>query len=404
MYFDRSMDWEALAALKTGLTKDAASFQARKARDKVTKSETYEPSRVVRYALRPFDTRWCYYSQTAPLWNRSRPSLWAQYWDGNSFVLTRFQRAKDPEGSPICFTRYLSDDHFLAPDAVAIALMLKAGNAQAPTTGQIILPEKHLVGPNLSPSARAYLASLGIADPDASECNASLLWMHALAIGYSPAYLAENADGIRQDWPRIPLPKSMQALEASTALGRQVAALLDTEAGVPGVTDEAIRPELRSIAVLTAIQGGAPELALTAGWGHAGKGGVTMPGKGRRVERAYSSEEKQAIEAGAAVLGVKPSEAFARLGKTTCDAYLNESTLWKNVPERVWAYTIGGYQVMKKWLSYREQALLGRPLTNDEAREVMHMARRLAALTLLEPTLDANYKAVKKSTYDWPNP
>ena len=30
--------------------------------------------------------------------------------------------------------------------------------------------------------------------------------MHALAIGYSPAYLSENADGIRRDWPRIPLP------------------------------------------------------------------------------------------------------------------------------------------------------------------------------------------------------
>ena len=60
--------------------------------------------------------------------------------------------------------------------------------------------------------------------------------MHALAIGYSPAYLAENADGIRRDWPRIPLPDSRKALEASAALGRQVAALLDTEADVPGVT------------------------------------------------------------------------------------------------------------------------------------------------------------------------
>ena len=54
--------------------------------------------------------------------------------------------------------------------------------------------------------------------------------MHALAIGYSPAYLTENADGIRRDWPRIPLPASRKAMEASAALGEQVAALLDTEA------------------------------------------------------------------------------------------------------------------------------------------------------------------------------
>ena|SRR5438309_756370 len=41
---------------------------------------------------------------------------------------------------------------------------------------------------------------------------------------------------------------------------------------------------------------------------------------------------------------------------------------------RVWAYTIGGYQVIKKWLSDREHKLLGRPLTTDEAREVMNIA------------------------------
>ncbi len=35
---------------------------------------------------------------------------------------------------------------------------------------------------------------------------------------------------------------------------------------------------------------------------------------------------------------------------------------------RVWTTTIGGYQVMKKWLSYREYALLGRPLAAEKAR------------------------------------
>jgi hypothetical protein len=30
------------------------------------------------------------------------------------------------------------------------------------------------------------------------------------------------------------------------------------------------------------------------------------------------------------------------------------------------------------------------------------MARRIAALFLLEPALDANYQAVKAATYPWP--
>ena len=71
------------------------------------------------------------------------------------------------------------------------------------------------------------------------------------------------------------------------------------------------------------------------------------------------------------------------------------------MPEKVWHDTIGGYQVLKKWLSYREHGLLGRPLTTDEAREVTHIARRLAALILLQPELDANYQSVKAATHDW---
>ena len=64
--------------------------------------------------------------------------------------------------------------------------------------------------------------------------------------GYSPAYLTENADGLRQDWPRIPLPKAKDSLVASAALGRQVAALLDTETPVSGVTAGKIRDELKA--------------------------------------------------------------------------------------------------------------------------------------------------------------
>jgi hypothetical protein len=51
--------------------------------------------------------------------------------------------------------------------------------------------------------------------------------------------------------------------------------------------------------------------------------------------------------------------------------------------------------------SYREHKLLGRPLNTDEAREVMNIARRVASILLLEPSLDANYQAIKTATYSW---
>jgi hypothetical protein len=56
-------------------------------------------------------------------------------------------------------------------------------------------------------------------------------------------------------------------------------------------------------------------------------------------------------------------------------------------------YTLGGYQVLKKWLSYRETALLGRPLTGEEAHDFTHHTRRIAALLELQGELDGHYRA-----------
>ncbi len=60
-------------------------------------------------------------------------------------------------------------------------------------------------------------------------------------------------------------------------------------------------------------------------------------------------------------------------------------------PEGVWEYTLGGYQVLKKWLSYREREILGRQLHESEARDFMLIARRIAALLALGDALNASY-------------
>lgn len=45
--------------------------------------------------------------------------------------------------------------------------------------------------------------------------------------------------------------------------------------------------------------------------------------------------------------------------------------------------------------------LLDRALTVKEVRYVQEMARRIAAILLLEPDLHANYRTIKKSAYPW---
>lgn len=51
----------------------------------------------------------------------------------------------------------------------------------------------------------------------------------------------------------------------------------------------------------------------------------------------------------------------------------------------VWDFTIGGYQVIKKWLSYREEKLKGQPLDAGEVRYIQEIVRRIAAISFAEP-------------------
>ena len=404
-YFDQGVDWDSLKSLKTGLTEDAAGFDAEETRDKLIITEKFSFQRLVPYIVRPYDQRWCYYSTYSSLWNRPRPTLYAQYQQGNKFLISRFNTAATPEGVPFYIANALYDKQTINRNPGAFPLFLypktiRASKKPKEQVHLIALEDEAKPTANLSPAARTYLASIGITNPDTDAHTAGLIWMHALAIGYSPAYLCENADGIHKDWPRIPLPEKKELLEASAELGEKVAALLDTENPVAGVTASPIRPEIKTIAVITREDGGQlqpKELAVTAGWGHAGQNGVVMPGRGKAVERDYTVEEKQAIVNGAGQLGISPEQALDLLGERTFDIHLNDVAYWKNIPAKVWEYTIGGYQVIKKWLSYREADLLGRPLSPEEAREVTNMARRIAAIILLQPVLDENYDECKRT-------
>ncbi len=397
MYYDTSITWEELKTLKTGLTEDASGFEAKKVRLKVQKSEGFQQNNIIRYLLRPFEVRWCYYSKISPLWNRSRPDLWSQCWEGNSFLISRFKSAKTSEGSPFYFAIGLSDDHLLSPDASCFPIRLRTKLTENKTASLFNTQEfiDTTLTANLSEKSRQYLNQLGINNLDENIENASLIWLHSLAIGYSPLYLGENADGIRQDFPRIPLPNSQELLIKSAQLGQAIASLLDTENPVIGVTKKPT-PALQKIALISCTDGGnlnpdKGDLIINVGWGHGGKNGVTMPGKGKAINRPYTTAEMSVIS----------PEMRKLLGTTTYDIYLNDRAYWQNIPARVWEYTIGGYQVIKKWLSYREEKLLGRGLTIAEVQEVSEMTRRITAIILLESDLDDNYQNIKTAVYSF---
>jgi hypothetical protein len=402
-YFDRAVSFENLPSSVGGLKRSWARFDPARARETLL-THGLDETKLVRFIAKPFDLKWAYVDTRAKLWNESRPSLVHHASKGNQFIMARARAPRANDGAAFYVSRSLADQHALHKDAYLVPMV------QIPNHSEQIdlLATPPVPQANLSDGASLYLDRLGIELEAGPVAQAEAVWMHVLAIGYSPAYLTENADGIRLDWPRVPLPKKKELLEASAELGRRVADLLDPEADVAGVTGGSVRAELKVIGRASHVSGPTHplnpdkgDLAVTAGWGHAGQGGVTMPGKGKSILRPYAPEERAAIEQGAEALGLSAAEAFAQLGDQAVDVYLNDLAYWRCVPAGVWSYTIGGYQVMKKWLSYREKALLGRDLGPDEVEEVKRMARRIAAILLLQPALDANYLAVKEHTYPW---
>ena len=375
-YLDPGISNEEAKQIAPGLMHAVTAFDPLKCRKLALANHQFAEANVRRFANLPFDNRWCYWSPVSLMWNRPRPELFAQHWLGNSFLHVRRFGRRPEERIPVYFGTALPELHLMDPDVISIPLQWRASVMGVETTGA-----------NLSQAARDYLTKLGLSDFDGNPDNARAVWLHALAICYSGDWLAENGDAIRTGFPRVPLPAKGDQLRKSARLGVEVAALLDPDVPVSGVTSGNTRNELRNLAVISRVGGGAidpakNELALTAGWGFAGREGVTMSGKGRIVTRAA------------------PDLPLA-LGTKTHDIYLNDVAYWANVPEKVWDYTIGGYQVMKKWLSYRERALLGRDLRIEEAEYFIEMARRIAAILLMARALDENYRTCKADTWPW---
>ncbi len=139
--------------------------------------------------------------------------------------------------------------------------------------------------------------------------------------------------------------------------------------------------------------------------GARGRDGVVMPREGELITRPWTDIEVQRLS----TLGVAQSPkgpdleaVVALLGDTCVDVFLNGGSCWAAVPAKVWDHTLGGYQVLKKWLSYREFTLLGRPLSAEESDDFAQVVRRITAILLLSAALNASYQAILSTAVGLP--
>ena len=366
-YFNPDLSHEEVARLYPSVMNSAARYNPRMVRDSLLKRDEPDTrSGIIRYAYRPLDNRWLYWEPETKLLDEKRADYRPHVFAGNLCLVA--QQKPRREWSP---------PQVISP--IGCLDLMDRGATCFPAwrrdEGLALEGDGTHRRPNLSPAAQHYLDRLGV--------GVEGLFHHVLAVLHDPAYREANAGALRMEWPRIPLPGwpegDMQGaadeLTASADRGRELARLLDPETPVPGVTTGALRPDMAVIAVRTTADGhnmDGDDFALTSGWGHFGTGDAVMPGQGRVVERAHTAAEGEAL-----------GDVVNILVETTFDVHLNDRAYWRNIPAAVWNYKLGGYQVLKKWLSYRESKVLGRNLKPEEVQYFTDTARRIGAILRL---------------------
>ena len=365
-YFDAAISHDELARRYPGVMKTTARFDAREVREALLERGGPSESGFVRFAYRPFDNRWLYWEAESGLLDRPRADYRPHVFDGNLWLSSSQHLRKDAPQPQSCFTEYIASLHLIERGANMFPAYLRYDDKETKT--------KQLAW-NLTIEAANYLRYL---NRDVED-----LFYHVISTLHDPAYLLANAGALKMEWPRISLPGwpegqaegAAQDLAESAARGRKLANLLDSKSPVPGVTEGTLRPEIAAIAVPWTADGlnmSGDDFGLTAGWGHYGAGEAVMPGQGRVEQRKYTANEVQALGAAQSVLG-----------DSTFDIYLNDKAFWRNVPAAIWNYKLGGYQVLKKWLSYRERKVLGRALKPGEVFYFAEVARRIAEILMV---------------------
>ena len=237
-YLNADLGHEEVTRRHPSVMDSTARFDAVGVRGALLKRDGPDQARFIRYAYRPFDTRWLYWVADGGLLDRPRPDYKAHVFDGNLWLV--LQNKARPHLSPPSLISDIGDLNQMNSGVYCIPALLRE-------EGLGINEGELKSQPNLSIAAQTYLDVPGKSETD--------LFYHVLAVLHTPAYQEANAGALRAEGPRIPLPGWPEGespgaaveLAASAERGRELAQLLDSDTPVPGVTTGILRPEIGTI-------------------------------------------------------------------------------------------------------------------------------------------------------------
>ncbi len=386
-YFGGMPD-DFIAEMYPPMMRSTARFPASATRHRL-REEGFFPDRVMTYSFRPFDDRYIYTHNARPLFSEPANELFSLAGNDNFFLVATTGDDRATVGALAWWGSRPCDYDFFAGHSGHFPVWIKSSKH----SGRIA---------NLSDAMRDYLRRLGYRgsdDPDHSRATAMIPWLHALAVLHTDIYRVRYRERLRHGWPRIPFPGfadetppavARERLEASAELGRRIAALLSGQecplgASIGGLGRFRVKGEL-----VDHCHADASDRLMRVEWGVMAKGNTVRPSKGSIKEYGFRDKDLE-------LLAVEQGDKYASVfGGLAYDVWLNSRSCWSSVPEKVWRHHLCGRQVLPKWLSYRGEEMINRPLTPDEIDHFTQIVRTVAQLLLIEAELDREWERLRQ--------
>jgi predicted helicase len=187
--------------------------------------------------------------------------------------------------------------------------------------------------PNLNPKLVDVLAQAYGREPTPED-----VFSYIYAVLYAPAYREKYGEFLRMDFPRVPFTADSKLFQKLAALGAKLTALH----------------------LLTSAELDPPACRFDGA-------GDSRVGKGQKVGLRYESDQKR--------------------------VYINVTQYFAPVPETVWSYQVGGYQVCEKWLKDRQE----RHLEVDDIRTYCRIVTALGLTLGIQERIDRLYPGVERN-------
>jgi predicted helicase len=286
----------------------------------------YQQDAILQVFYRPFDIRWIYYDPA--VLGRARESTMHHMIAGKNLGLITLRINEGGDQFVCLVARHLIEKGSLPRGNYSLFPLYLYPTAQY-AQGKL-LPEPSRC-PNLSPTFLKALAEklrLSQTEPFGLPKGTTPedIFNYAYAVFHSPTYRKRYAEFLKIDFPRLPLTSSLKLFRALAAKGAELVALHLLES--PKVYDFITEFSEKGDNVVEKVQF-VPSPALSP----------RKRGKDREQGRVF----------------------------------INKIQYFGGVPEAVWKFHIGGYQVCEKWLKDRK----GRILSYDD---IQHYQKIVVAL------------------------